>query len=170
MAAINPSLAVKHGDDKLFGSDTYPAESARHPHATAPSIPLPDLRFEQTFLRSATKYVDSGAELDDHEASLTEEAALVQTARSSHELDLFRDIQWGALLWMSLRDQVIAQYLQGTVLSIATLTLFPWARSLIGGFFGGASRRVSAVKEGEGVGFLRSWFRGFTGSSRLASR
>lgn len=47
MAAINPSLAVTHGDDKLFDSNAYPAESARHPHATAPSIPLPGKRLSR---------------------------------------------------------------------------------------------------------------------------
>ncbi|EJD54654.1 hypothetical protein AURDEDRAFT_110206 [Auricularia subglabra TFB-10046 SS5] len=164
MAALNPSLAVKHGDEQFIDPESHPALAERHPQAAALPLPIPDIRFEQSYLRSISKYVDSHAEEDTHESSLAEQAALVQTARSAELVHVWRDIQWGTIIWLGFRDQVIYQYFQGTALSLLSLVILPYGKSLVGRMFGiSSSANARRRTEGNGVGVLRQWFRGLTG-------
>ncbi|EJT99246.1 hypothetical protein DACRYDRAFT_109967 [Dacryopinax primogenitus] len=86
---------------------THHAHTHAHPHPTEPTTPtlplgmrIPDLRFEQGYLKAISKYVPSllGAE---------------------------GGTKWVGVGWVTLRDQLLSPFLQGAVLGAAQSLLFP---------------------------------------------
>ena len=91
--------------------------------------PLPDLRFEYSYLRGVSQYVhierpqssgaanEKGKEKaieDDDEAGTEAEGAEVSVSHSASAREVVR-VQWGRVLWITTRDQVISPLLQGAV-------------------------------------------------------
>ncbi|KAF5352013.1 hypothetical protein D9758_009427 [Tetrapyrgos nigripes] len=143
--------------------------SAHHSHRPRrPSLPpIPELRYELSYLRSIGRYVHvernagpshSHASSDDAETeSLYEksrkrdvkEAAVGSTGPSE-----IVTVQWAPLLWVTARDQVFAPLIQGCVWAVLSVYLSPIASQL------GRSvvDRRKSIQEGLGVGWLRKWF------------
>ncbi|KAH7100111.1 hypothetical protein BKA62DRAFT_264738 [Auriculariales sp. MPI-PUGE-AT-0066] len=187
MAAVNPSGLKRGPAQHAFATDQHPAFAEKHPRAssTVPALPLPDLRFEQTFLRSLDKFIVN--EPEQHDETLQEQAALVQTAHPSKDFEVWRDISWGSTLWLVFRDQAsstfksypgfprcsfytllqaVYQLLQGTFLSLVTLTVWPLGRQMLSSIFGGGSKVRAVPKEGDGASRLRGWGRSLLGGRR----
>ncbi|CAL1699296.1 unnamed protein product [Somion occarium] len=159
--------------DKGFHStlDTWKDHDPSHSHHRRRFTAVPDLRFEQSYLRSVRPYVrveeirteeifrdEKGKAVarDDNFPPESPEGRVVVL----HEENIH--IQWGPVLWATTRDQVISPLLQGALWGIAGYFLQPafaalrskisswWAR---GDVFGRGGPRV----EGQGIGQLRSW-------------
>ena len=82
-------------------------------HHTAPvTLPIPDLRFEQTYLKRVGPYVHlkrkekgTGKDKDDE----FEDGAETQEVVT---------IEWGRIIWITTRDQVISPLIQGALWSV----------------------------------------------------
>lgn len=135
------------------------------------TVPLPDLRFEQSYLRSLAPYLrveraphsqlrdpkgkGKAAEVEDEDG-----ASLGPTGEAVH-------IEWGPVLWITARDQIISPlawgvlgYFYWPVLSaLRTRTLSWWSR--------GASRADSPRVDGLGVDWLRNWIGSLTAGSTV---
>ncbi|RDB27938.1 hypothetical protein Hypma_002161 [Hypsizygus marmoreus] len=152
-----------------------------HPHHTTLPI-IPDLRFEQSYLRSIQPYVkiqrtstaggaNTSQEHDENRPGLLHESGYehvsaaeikqqpqtsIQSAISSEVIH----VQWGRVAWVTTRDQVISPLLQGALWAIASYFLSPISARLgtrVGTF---AHSHLSPSKEGTGVGWLRNWASG----------
>lgn len=87
--------------------------------AARPHLPIPDLRFEQSFLRSIEKYVhvegasrrdEKGKEKDDMKAVTHTEGPIVVGS-----LPRVSSVDWGPVLWITFRDQVFSPWAQGAL-------------------------------------------------------
>ncbi|KAL1946274.1 hypothetical protein VTO73DRAFT_15401 [Trametes versicolor] len=152
--------------------------------------PVPDLRFEYSYVRSVAPYV--------HIEQVSSEQASIPTSEKGKEkavegvdavepatgatrqvTDVVR-VDWGRIVWITTRDQVISPLLQGALWGVASHFLRPlgavlglhfrawWAR--------GATRSKDAPEiEGNGVQWLRNWMASiltptvpsYAGSARL---
>jgi len=139
------------------GSDSKEA----NPHKT--KLPtIPDLRFEYSYLKSIQPFVKItrvGRKVQGmHEA----EGGLVADEDTDSSREII-EIEWGRVLWVTLKDQVLSPFMQGTVWGFASLYLKPLSARL--GFGGTRSIVQSPRKDGEGV----SWLRRFWQRLRLQS-
>jgi len=94
--------------------------TSHHDDHHRPRLPaIPDLRFEYSYLRSIHRHIDGP------------------------------DPKWGQIAWVTLRDQILAPMLQGTIWAIAGIYLSPYA----------AKATALLPKQGEGSGSqrLRKW-------------
>ncbi|KAF9261670.1 hypothetical protein L218DRAFT_1078475 [Marasmius fiardii PR-910] len=94
--------------------------------------PIPDLRYEQSFLKKLQPFV-----------------RFSRTADASEVVE----IQWGHVFWLTVRDQVLAPLAQGTLLTILAFYFSPISSQ----FERSLRRRRRVIKEGLGVGWLRGW-------------
>ncbi|KAK7681370.1 hypothetical protein QCA50_015461 [Cerrena zonata] len=140
-----------------------------HHHQRRRIAAVPDLRFEQSYLRSIRPYVRvepistevlskdekgkgvAGPE-DDHDSS----SKIV--IRKEEDIR----IQWASVLWVTTKDQIISPLLQGALWGIAGYYLQPalaTLRSRIGAWWarGDVYGRGGPRTEGKGVAQLRSW-------------
>ncbi|KAI0642614.1 hypothetical protein C8Q79DRAFT_917273 [Trametes meyenii] len=136
--------------------------------------PVPDLRFEYSYVRSIAPYVhiehtpsaeasadvlDKGKEKADAVEDIS--AGEIATRAASHTAEVVR-ADWGRILWITTRDQVISPLVQGALWGVAGHFLRPlgavlgthirawWAR--------GATRGKDVPEiEGNGVQWLRNW-------------
>lgn len=92
MTSIDPSHLPQRGTAtarKRSGSGSFP------------HIPtIPDLRFEQSYLKSIAPYLRTRTITD---------------SGSEHETVEIVSVQWRKVLWITLRDQIISPLVQGTV-------------------------------------------------------
>ncbi|CAK5262270.1 unnamed protein product, partial [Mycena citricolor] len=98
-------------------------------------LPIPDLRFEQSFLKSVRQHyrVVSAPE------EKTESKALAL------------QIEWPSIAWITLKSQVLSPFVQGAVLAILG-TFFEPARALLP-----SMQRLRLQPEGGMVRWLRTW-------------
>jgi hypothetical protein len=93
-----------------------------HHHEDRPRLPdIPDLRFEYSYVRSVRRYVQvervlqpQSAEQEDYEAvdaSQQREKSGEVSLRPSEVIT----VQWGKVIWVTFRDQVISPFVQGTL-------------------------------------------------------
>lgn len=96
-----------------------------HPkHKRAPRLPvIPDLRFEQSYLRSVSRYVlfqrssvvtldNSWVQADsDVPGKGKEKESVVLTQLSAEVLE----VQWRDVVWVTIRDQVLSPLFQGAL-------------------------------------------------------
>ncbi|KAH6917929.1 hypothetical protein BKA70DRAFT_1088035 [Coprinopsis sp. MPI-PUGE-AT-0042] len=133
---------------------------------TRPVLPIPDLRFEYSYLRSVRPFVkllrtaalpstvtkahggDEGFESIEKETSENGEQASVTALPKSETLD----IQWKRVIWVTARDQFMAPFLQGALWALASFYFSPWS-SDVGKKMGSYVR--SRVPEGSGAAWLR---------------
>ncbi|TCD70718.1 terpene cyclase [Steccherinum ochraceum] len=164
-------------------SSDRPAGSAPHSaHPRRTGIPpLPDLRFEYSYLRSVRSLVSLSAHprgsgsVDEKGKGKT--VALSLPEESERALAQVVHVQWGMLVWVTVRDQVISPLLQGALWGVASHFLVP-ARSVLASgvksWWGSTSLHPN--HEGGGVAHLRSWVGGIwidflqLGSSEHRSR
>ncbi|KAI0326161.1 hypothetical protein GY45DRAFT_1259545 [Cubamyces sp. BRFM 1775] len=118
--------------------------------------PVPDLRFEYSYVRSVAPYVH----IDSTTASgKGKEKAVLgsysgEVAPSAGEVVR---VEWGNILWITTRDQLISPLLQGALCHF----LRPFG-AFLGAHFQawwsrGARSRDSPETEGNGVQWLRNW-------------
>ena len=92
--------------------------------------PVPDLRFEYSYTRSVAPYVhlerpagDKGKEKAVGTGGEGEEGEEGGEGRDGHEVagaEIMR-VQWGRVLWITMRDQVISLFLQGALWCVCDL-------------------------------------------------
>ncbi|KAE9396402.1 hypothetical protein BT96DRAFT_113474 [Gymnopus androsaceus JB14] len=108
--------------------------------------PLPDLRFELTFLRSIRPYVHF------YQSS--------SMAKSTGQEVI--DVEWRHVFWITFRDLILSPFLQGAVWTIVAFYLTPLSARVGHGL---VERLPRSRKEGLGVGWLRGWVKGLGLSS-----
>lgn len=74
--------------------------SGSFPHIST----IPDLRFEQSYLKSIAPYLRTRT---------------IATDAGEHEAVEIVSVQWGNVLWITARDQIISPLLQGTIWWVA---------------------------------------------------
>lgn len=81
--------------------------------------PVPDLRFEYSYLRGVSQYISlervsakTGASEKGKEKAVEEEEAAETLVAEGREVV---HVQWGPVLWVTTRDQIISPLLQGAL-------------------------------------------------------
>lgn len=158
--------------------NSYPV----HKHTRSRPPVIPDLRFEYSYLRSVRPYVQierstSAVDpvLEDHEYERVtmpgdeEETERNDKALSSPTPSEIIHVQWGKLIWITIRDQVISPLFQGALWWVEPFGLCSIFDNVFDRAFGlyyftqlGSRMGVLAhgrihAKEGSGVGWLREW-------------
>ena len=113
-----------HRGHSVYTEDPFPDHPPNHPaheeHHHRRRIPaLPDLRFEYSYLRGVRSFV----RVERLEPLRTDEkgkgVALPEEVGSEETQQLTRreilHVQWGNIVWATLRDQVISPFLQGAL-------------------------------------------------------
>ncbi|KAI0731075.1 hypothetical protein C8Q76DRAFT_793173 [Earliella scabrosa] len=127
--------------------------------------PVPDLRFEYSYLRGVSQYV----RLERVPAKVgekgKEKAVAGDEGGEGAEVDLavgageVVHVQWGRLLWITTRDQVISPLLQGALWGVASHFLRPFGALLgahIRAWWARGGTRSGDAPEGNGVQWLRN--------------
>ncbi|EGO03870.1 hypothetical protein SERLA73DRAFT_69692 [Serpula lacrymans var. lacrymans S7.3] len=173
----NPSFDDSHEYEYDFPD--YPSHHNRRHHHEVPAppprarLPIPDLRFEQTYLTRIGPCIHieprpldikndekkkGDLELLLAMADESNADAYVTATHASPFLDSSHSIvriDWAPLAWITVRDQVIFPLLQGILWGVVGHYYRP--------FFSAAGARLRGksnprrTTEGEGVGWLRSW-------------
>jgi len=102
----------------------------RKPHLP----PIPDLRFEHSYLRSIASSVHVERLHPPRRPYIRATATYDETLLQKEGLDAIRQnkpvevitVQWGRLFWVTTRDQVIAPLLQGAVWCVLSDLLGTW--------------------------------------------
>jgi len=144
-----------------------------HPHRRPRRIPVvPDLRFEQSYLQSIKPYVHivqhNSVDIPIDAKGKMKAVAVDETERNlAHREDI--QIQWGRVVWITTRDQVISPLLQGALRGLAGVFLVPLLNGLGERFqiwwAKGATPAGRPRSEGHGVGWLRDWVSSLTAGS-----
>ncbi|KII84273.1 hypothetical protein PLICRDRAFT_358975 [Plicaturopsis crispa FD-325 SS-3] len=166
MSSFDPFRLPSHrasemhaGDDD---NDDLPGSSKTHAALTRLPV-IPDLRFEQSYLRSIAAYVhvSPGDETHAKDAAWRRESGEVAALPSpAHRVV---SIDWGNVVWVTARDQVLSPLLQGALWGVASQYLRPLL-SLAGAQFrslfnAGGSKHLPS-REGSGTGWLRERLHG----------
>ncbi|KAI0063360.1 hypothetical protein BV25DRAFT_1915275 [Artomyces pyxidatus] len=132
---------------------SHPLSGARHePHVHhTPRLPtsvIPDLRFEQTYLKKIKPHVHVERKGKGKERE--------------HERGEVISVEWKKVVWITARDQVISPLLQGALWGAASIFLRPMLGSLAAYLFPPAKHHPQG-QEGTGAGWLRRWARSLFG-------
>ncbi|KAI0631048.1 hypothetical protein C8Q77DRAFT_1159762 [Trametes polyzona] len=130
--------------------------------------PVPDLRFEYSYVRSVAPYVHieqpssaKGKEkaIDGVDGLELDTSAATTAGQETGEVVR---VEWGRILWITTRDQVISPLLQGALWGVASHFLRPLG-AVLGAHFrawwarGAARGKDASEIEGDGVQWLRNW-------------
>lgn len=74
------------------------------------ALPIPDLRFEYTYLKRVRPYVHVQRRTEEKYTDEKEEGAAEDT-----EGQEVVTVEWGKVIWITTRDQVISPLLQGAL-------------------------------------------------------
>ncbi|KAK7462832.1 hypothetical protein VKT23_007409 [Stygiomarasmius scandens] len=165
--------------------DRHHSHSTKFHRPRRPSLPpIPDLRYEYSYLRGVRRYIhvekNLGPSHPSHSHVSSEDAEtedLYEKSRQREKTDVIAvgrspagpseiiTVQWAPLLWVTVRDQVLSPLVQGCVWAVLSVYLSPIASQL------GRSvvERRRSLQEGLGVGWLRKWVRGLLGSGQTPS-
>ncbi|KDQ10277.1 hypothetical protein BOTBODRAFT_58196 [Botryobasidium botryosum FD-172 SS1] len=129
-----------------------------HPHLNLPA--LPDLRFENSYLRSINPFItlhdaDARGEIQKQEQ---ESLAGVVAPPDTPAVN----VEWKGILWVTARDQVVYPLLQGFLWGITSQYLLPLPRAWWEGL-----RQPRSKRNGDDVSWLRQWTRSFTGAGKI---
>lgn len=108
--------------DSVQSSDHYHADldedlHPRHPHTAfsrsegKPLMAVPDLRFEQSYMRSVKPYIH----LETRPEGQTAYAVKLDVMPVVDSERQIARIEWGQLVWVTTRDQIISPFLQGAL-------------------------------------------------------
>ncbi|TFK49043.1 hypothetical protein OE88DRAFT_458911 [Heliocybe sulcata] len=111
---------------------------------------LPDLRFETSYLKSIRRYVQVSEEEQEWDGKMEPLRRDVQV-----------QVEWGKVLWVTIRDQVLSPFVQGAVWGYASLFIRPIFASLRSRT--GLDQKPKKAEEGRAAGWLRNWFRASLG-------
>jgi len=170
--ALDPTEDSRHFDrefrfafaDKLRGPEfaSSSQQPPEPPHHRAPKVP--DLRFEQSYLRGIRPYVEVQRVHPGGDSRKDEKGKAVAVREESPREVI--QVQWGKVVWITTRDQVLSPMIQGLLWGVASHFLRPFLASFFqdvrtwwvkGGTYSSSSRN-----EGQGVGKLRYWLEGVT--------
>ncbi|KAF9067979.1 hypothetical protein BDP27DRAFT_1225137, partial [Rhodocollybia butyracea] len=104
--------------------------------------PLPDLRFELTYVQSIQPYI-----------CFRRSSSYKNTSEEPSETI---EVKWRHVLWITVRDQIISPLLQGTMWAIMAFYLSPFSAQIGHGL---VERASMTRTEGKGVRWLRSWIK-----------
>ncbi|KAF4564705.1 hypothetical protein EYR36_002644 [Pleurotus pulmonarius] len=140
------------------------ASNVHHHPARIPAIP--DLRFENSYLRSIRPffyvrriYVAPDAKEPDYDHA---DVALAASHKAAISEEII--IDWAKVLWITTRDQVISPFLQGAVWGIAGHFLVPLMRRARVHSARYIKSRLTST-EGQGITWLRNWVKGFSSTA-----
>lgn len=119
--------------DPLEPFESYPSQAPSRPRPYLPAIP--DLRFEQSYLKSIKRFVHieesseprrvdekgKGKENIEQDLPTDPEIELVVRRDVTPIVDVSHrviGIEWGQVIWVTTRDQVISPLLQGALWSV----------------------------------------------------
>ncbi|CAE6532249.1 unnamed protein product [Rhizoctonia solani] len=185
MTSIDPSHLPEFGwkpQPRTRGEAVY--EDHSNP---LPIKALPDLRFEQAYLSALKPFMHIRADgpvdgKPESRATIEEPAVKAAALAGPVGIDVVtrgagvsrygtpERIEWGKIAWVTIRDQVIAPLVQGTVWGSASIFLGPASKKValsLREMFVGPNNQQSASgvtprpSRGENnMGWLRSWVRG----------
>ncbi|KAH9886463.1 hypothetical protein C8Q73DRAFT_748942 [Cubamyces lactineus] len=127
--------------------------------------PVPDLRFEYSYVRSVAPYVhidSTVASGKGKEKETSESDSIDDTSPVTHPTGEVVRVEWGKILWVTTRDQLISPLLQGALWGVASHFLRPLG-VVLGAHFqawwsrGATRSKDSPDSEGNGVQWLRNW-------------
>ncbi|KAF5310873.1 hypothetical protein D9619_007877 [Psilocybe cf. subviscida] len=143
-------------------ASTHKDRPRRH-HEDRPRLPdIPDLRFEYSYVRSVRRFVQvervsqpQSAEQEEYEA-----VDALHHQEKSGEVSLrppseVITVQWGKVFWVTIRDQVISPFVQGTLWALASYYLSP-VSAQVGSRLGTYVHQKLPSKEGMGISWLRN--------------
>ncbi|PVG00795.1 hypothetical protein CPB86DRAFT_871644 [Serendipita vermifera] len=96
--------------------------------------PIPDFRFESAYLAAIRPFVHKSPEGPSPNVpgtkneAIAEASGVVSDARFDYGVPL--RINWGAVLWVTLRDQVIVQFITGGVYATWAMFATPFFRNI----------------------------------------
>ncbi|KGB74227.2 hypothetical protein CNBG_0065 [Cryptococcus deuterogattii R265] len=146
--------------------------------------PLPDLRFEQSFLLSIRPFLrpKPGKGSRSHLAEKPEQEVRTGMVQSADRDEVYFwgrevDVDWSRVAWVTIRDQLFAPLVQGALWGWATIflsatgvalraSLYPARHTPRGRIAGGPGGSTSTAGGGEAVGgewwrkWVKSWFGG----------
>ena len=148
-------MSTSDDHDELSDSDfiDYPEhydddDDDPHRARSLAMLPIPDLRFEQSYLKSIKAFVHIEQTSVSNESRKLEGQEIGKDVTpivdSSHQLV---KIDWGKVVWVTFRDQIISPLFQGAL----WYAMFSFLRRLI-------SRRCYAIDRGLASGFIRPFF------------
>ncbi|KIP04360.1 hypothetical protein PHLGIDRAFT_19990 [Phlebiopsis gigantea 11061_1 CR5-6] len=112
-----------------FHDDESHHHSSRHHDLAQPrrsaTLPIPDLRFEYTYLKNIRPHVR--IERCEVEAAAAHEKSGVSDTASSREVV---QVAWGKVLWITTKEQVISPLVQGILWGIVRWYFLPGAVGL----------------------------------------
>ncbi|KIJ35312.1 hypothetical protein M422DRAFT_262478 [Sphaerobolus stellatus SS14] len=144
MTSLDPShLPTRAGHDprsrgQAVQYNTIGTHDGRH----KVTLPIPDLRFEQSYLRSLKRYVhfseaaksssETGgvAAFKDEKKGKVELGGEVARVEEANLYGVPMRIEWGWVVYITARDQVLSPFIQGAALLAATAYLRPFLRSI----------------------------------------
>ncbi|KAF5360206.1 hypothetical protein D9757_011409 [Collybiopsis confluens] len=136
-------------------------------HRERPRLPpIPDLRFELTYLKSIHPFVHIRRK---YKESVEEDE--FDRSKASGDIAESVEVEWKRVVWITLRDQVISPLFQGAVWrviwALVSFYLSPFS-SRVGQDLVASRNALIRKKEGLGIGWLREWVHGLglTSSSR----
>ncbi|KAF8842899.1 hypothetical protein BDN67DRAFT_965040 [Paxillus ammoniavirescens] len=164
-----PSLIDSH--DYVYSLSDHPSHphDAEHEEPSARRrLPIPDLRFEQTYLKRIQScihiepMVKAGKEKEQGfaqpEFAEVEGATYAAATHVTHLINSSQHVvrvDWGKVAYITLRDQVMMPLLQGMLWGVIGTYYKPFVAYAKGSLRG--KPLPSYPVEGEGVGWLRSW-------------
>ncbi|GFZ46242.1 hypothetical protein JCM24511_04489 [Saitozyma sp. JCM 24511] len=171
-------------DEHLRGERRARREGRKRVRAAMP--PMPDLRFEQSYLLSIRPFLtprptrhavaDRGpVPVDEKKGGAG--ASLLEPAQDDAVFHWGRevDVDWRMVSWVTIRDQVISPLVQGALWGWGTLLLVSTAASLRSALYppshipqgrvtGGPGGKVKEAGGGSAVGAATGWWRSFVKS------
>ncbi|KAJ3927536.1 MAG: hypothetical protein NXY57DRAFT_903731 [Lentinula lateritia] len=148
--------------------------SAAHSRPHFP--PLPDLRFEVTYLQSIQPYIrfhqrPANARPANAKTKIPDFAKIDQTTSMKTEsLKLLEgeeviEIEWMGVLWITVRDQIISPLIQGTLWALVSFYVSPFSARVGHGLVERLPSRPASTKKGRGAELFRDWVKGLGLSS-----
>ncbi|KIJ23847.1 hypothetical protein M422DRAFT_786053 [Sphaerobolus stellatus SS14] len=130
MTSLDPShLPTRAGHDpRSRGQAVQYSTIGTHDGRHKVTLPIPDLRFEQSYLRSLKRYGGVAAYKDEKKGKV-ELGGEVARVEEANVYGVPMRIEWGWVVYITARDQVLSPFIQGAALLAATAYLRPFLRS-----------------------------------------
>ncbi|KAF8526522.1 hypothetical protein BU17DRAFT_62016 [Hysterangium stoloniferum] len=123
MTSLEPSHPPNLRHDRALRG-----QAPTHSRGKKATLSIPDLRFEQSYLRSLRRFIH----FEDVKPQEDKEGKSVRSAEAagSGPYGVPLVIDWGWVLYVTARDQILSPFAQGAVLAVAALYLRPFLRVL----------------------------------------
>ncbi|TYJ56603.1 hypothetical protein B9479_002695 [Cryptococcus floricola] len=166
----------RHGHDK--------AKREGKRRVTRQMPPLPDLRFEQSYLLSIRPFLKPSPRTESgREDKKSEKPSGAAVAQSTDRDEVFHwgrevDVDWQKVAWVTIRDQLFAPLIQGAVWGWASIllaatgvalraSLYPASHVRQGRVAGGPGGSIKSAGGGDAVagGWWKNWVGSFFGGA-----